>query len=118
MAIVSDGLYNAVPSTSPTVGEASWNLQGLLLSYLRRVTALSVLPMRVRAYAPSPEPLTLRTQIVDCSNKNYFEKGGWTISYYPETNMWGSFHSYVPYLYFNTSTDFYSLSEIISIFKN
>ena len=36
---------------------------------------------------------------------------GWTISYYPELGIWGSFHDYIPYIYFNTSTDFYSLTD-------
>ena len=41
-----------------------------------------------------------------------FTCSGWTISYYPELNAWGSFHDYIPYLYFNTSTDFYSVTDI------
>ena len=41
----------------------------------------------------------------------WLEPKGWTISYYPELGVWGSFHDYVPYLYFNTSTDFYSLTD-------
>tara|TARA_R110002012_G_scaffold295194_2_gene491627 strand:+ start:5645 stop:11176 length:5532 start_codon:yes stop_codon:yes gene_type:complete len=40
-----------------------------------------------------------------------FTCSGWTISYYPELGVWGSFHDYVPYIYFNTSTDFYSLTD-------
>jgi len=45
------------------------------------------------------------------TDTDYFEKGGWTISYYPELNIWGSFHDYIPYHYFNTSTNFYSLVD-------
>ena len=41
----------------------------------------------------------------------YFNCSGWTISYYPELGVWGSFHDYIPYIYFNTSTDFYSLTD-------
>jgi len=41
----------------------------------------------------------------------FFEKVGWTISYYPDLNIWGSFHTYLPYLYFSTSTDFYSITN-------
>ena len=48
---------------------------------------------------------------IDFKNKAYFTNKGWTISYYPELNIWGSFHDYVPYMYFNTSTDFYSLTD-------
>ena len=45
----------------------------------------------------------------------YFTCTGWTISYYTELGIWGSFHDYVPYIYFNTSTDFYSLTDQYSI---
>ena len=48
---------------------------------------------------------------IDFNNSKYFTKGGWTISYYPELNIWVSFHDYVPYIYFNTSKDFYSLTD-------
>tara|TARA_R110002167_G_scaffold3363_1_gene16262 strand:- start:3544 stop:5418 length:1875 start_codon:yes stop_codon:yes gene_type:complete len=40
-----------------------------------------------------------------------FTCSGWTISYYPELGVWGGFHDYIPYIYFNTSTDFYSLTD-------
>jgi len=48
---------------------------------------------------------------LEWSDQQYFEKGGWTISYSPEANTWTSFHDYIPYIYFNTSTDFYSLTD-------
>ena len=48
---------------------------------------------------------------IEWTNEHYFDKIGWTISYYPELGVWGSFHNYVPYIYFNTSTDFYSLTD-------
>jgi len=49
---------------------------------------------------------------IEWSNTAYFEPGnGWTISYYPEMGVWVSFHDYIPYIYFNTSTDFYSLTD-------
>ena len=44
--------------------------------------------------------------------ETYFTRAGWTISYYPELKIWGSFHDYVPYIYFNTSKNFYSLTDI------
>ena len=47
---------------------------------------------------------------LDCKSK-YFTCTGWTISFYTELSVWGSFHDYIPYLYFNTSTDFYSLTD-------
>ena len=48
---------------------------------------------------------------IEWSNQQYFNQGGWTISYSPEANTWTSFHDYIPYIYFNTSTDFYSLTD-------
>ena len=41
----------------------------------------------------------------------YWKTAGWTVSYYPELNVWVSLHSYAPYIYFNTSTNFYSLCD-------
>ncbi len=40
-----------------------------------------------------------------------FKTAGWTISFYPELGVWGGFHNYVPYLYFNTSLNFYSFTD-------
>tara|TARA_R110002012_G_scaffold46022_2_gene122049 strand:+ start:6388 stop:12009 length:5622 start_codon:yes stop_codon:yes gene_type:complete len=49
-------------------------------------------------------------------NTNYFTKSeSWTVSYYPELQVWISFHDYFPYLYFNTSTNFYSLTDEYTI---
>ena len=48
---------------------------------------------------------------LEWTNSHYFTPSGWTISYYPELNVWVSLHSYVPYIYFNTSTNFYSLTD-------
>tara|TARA_Y100000593_G_scaffold45959_1_gene87328 strand:+ start:2211 stop:7823 length:5613 start_codon:yes stop_codon:yes gene_type:complete len=45
------------------------------------------------------------------TNERYFDKGGWTISYYPDMGIWVSFHDYIPYIYFKTSTNFYSLTD-------
>ena len=47
------------------------------------------------------------------NNSTYFdqETSGWTVSYYPEMGTWGSFHDYVPYHYFKTSSNFYSLTD-------
>jgi len=54
-----------------------------------------------------------RTLPMSCKGEGqqYFNCSGWTISYYPELGVWGSFHDYIPYLYFNTSTDYYSLTD-------
>ena len=47
------------------------------------------------------------------NNTTYFDadNSGWTISYYPEMGIWGGFHDYVPYHYFKTSNNFYSLTD-------
>ena len=54
---------------------------------------------------------------IDWDNEKFFKKIGWTISYYPDLNMWGSFHDYIPYMYFQTSTDFYSLTNIYKFYE-
>ena len=47
------------------------------------------------------------------NDPTYFKQDltGWTISYYPEMGVWGSFHDYIPYHYFKTSNNFYSLTD-------
>jgi hypothetical protein len=45
------------------------------------------------------------------NDTQYFTPTGWTISYYPESKLWGSFHSYVPYKYFNTHSNIYSVTH-------
>ena len=43
---------------------------------------------------------------------SYFTKSeAWTISFYPELQIWIGFHDYLPYIYFNTSKNFYSLTD-------
>ena len=48
---------------------------------------------------------------IEFTDLTYFTPTGWTISYYPEMGIWGSFHDYVPYKYISTSTDFYSFTD-------
>ena len=48
---------------------------------------------------------------IEWDDTTYFTPSGWTISYTPESSTWTSFHDYTPYIYFNTSTDFYSLTD-------
>ena len=47
------------------------------------------------------------------NNATYFDQvvTGWTVSYYPEMGVWGSFHDYTPYHYFKDSNNFYSLTD-------
>tara|TARA_R110002012_G_scaffold80848_5_gene204845 strand:+ start:1891 stop:7332 length:5442 start_codon:yes stop_codon:yes gene_type:complete len=56
-------------------------------------------------------PNTYSFFVIDWDNKLFFTPSGWTISYYPEFNIWGGFHDYTPYIYFNTSENFYSLTD-------
>ena len=49
---------------------------------------------------------------LDFASPSYFTKeSAWTISYYPDLQIWVSFHDYLPYKYFSTSTDFYSFTD-------
>jgi len=59
-------------------------------------------------YNTSNEP----TEILSFSDPKYFSAGGWTLSYYPELEIWGSRHSYLPKLYSNTPENFYSFNDI------
>ena len=49
------------------------------------------------------------TDIPFICDTNNFTCNSWTISYYPEFNVWCGFHDYTPYTYFNTSDNFYSI---------
>ena len=40
---------------------------------------------------------------ISFGNPHYFTQRSWTVSYYPELQVWGSRHSYGPNLYTNTS---------------
>ena len=42
------------------------------------------------------------------SNSDFFIASGWTLSYYPELETWGSRHSYLPKIYASTPENFYS----------
>ena len=48
---------------------------------------------------------------ISWDDEYFFTKGGWTLSYYPDLGVWASFHSYVPYIYFNTTETFYSITD-------
>ena len=54
---------------------------------------------------------TTTSRFIEWDDTTYFTPSGWTISYTPESSTWTSFHDYIPYIYFNTSTDFYSLTD-------
>ena len=56
-------------------------------------------------------PNTYSFFVIDWDNKVFFTPSDWTISYYPEFNIWNSFHDYAPYIYFNTSETFYSINK-------
>ena len=46
---------------------------------------------------------------LDWEDLTYFTPTGWTISFYPEFQVWCGFHDYMPYMYFSTSDNFYSI---------
>ena len=48
---------------------------------------------------------------LDYLNSEFFIKGGWTVSFYPEINAWGGFHSYLPYTYFSKFNALYSITS-------
>ncbi len=50
-------------------------------------------------------------EYIDFQDTTYFSKSGWTISYFPELNIWVSFHNYIPYIYLKDSTDYYSITD-------
>ena len=60
-------------------------------------------------------PQTYTYNILAWDEPHWFTKADWTISYYPEFNMWCGFHDYTPYIYFNTSDNFYSIPDSSSI---
>ena len=47
---------------------------------------------------------------VSLSDPDFYYEGGWTISYYPELQIWGSRHSYEPTMYISTQSDLCSVS--------
>jgi len=90
--------YNIGNSAPPTPGKIIYS--STQCSYLIYFPCLALPGQTCENWTP-----------IDWGNVLYFERGGWTISYYPESGTWGSFHDYTPYIYFNTSTDFYSLTD-------
>ena len=45
---------------------------------------------------------------IGLANDTYFKDSGWTVSYYPKLQIWGSRHSYLPKLYISTQDTMYS----------
>tara|TARA_R100001463_G_scaffold17061_7_gene44028 strand:- start:5245 stop:10686 length:5442 start_codon:yes stop_codon:yes gene_type:complete len=68
--------------------------------------------------APPPAPPCQSYINLSFDDTVYFEKTGWTISYFPELAIWTSFHDYIPYKYFNTSKTFYSFTDRYSDYLN
>lgn len=48
--------------------------------------------------------------IISLDNASYFKNLSWTLSYSPRHNAWASYHSYLPYIYSNDSSTFYSFN--------
>tara|TARA_R110002012_G_scaffold6501_17_gene30407 strand:+ start:2427 stop:11591 length:9165 start_codon:yes stop_codon:yes gene_type:complete len=73
---------------------------------------LGVIVIRNQAWEPSEEEVIIEeviepTDPVD-PKTDIWERVGWTISFYPELNSWGSLHDYLPHLYSYTSKTLYS----------
>ena len=105
--IFIEGYNNYDPDLVPSTfewhdtGDIRWNEGGC---YFEIATTTFIIINNVSV------PRTVWTRI-DWGDTTYFTKDGWTISYYPELGIWGSFHDYIPYIYFNTSIDFYSATD-------
>ena len=48
---------------------------------------------------------------IGLANQKYFKQTGWTLSYYPELQVWGSRHSYLPKLYVSTAEGMFSYRD-------
>ena len=46
--------------------------------------------------------------VIPFDNILYFVNHSWTLSYSPQHKAWASYHSYLPYLYFNDGNTYYS----------
>ena len=57
-------------------------------------------------------------KVINLNDETFFVDGGWTLSYYPEIQAWGSKHSYIPRLYASTAEDFYSLVNYSDVEEN
>ena len=99
--------YNAYdPNLFPSsfnwhnTGDIRWNSSGCYYEVANTIVS------------PGPPQIVKTTWTpIDWDNTSYFTKTGWTISYYPELGIWCSFHDYIPYIYFNTSINFYSATD-------
>ena len=49
---------------------------------------------------------------IEFSNTTYFTPDDWTVSYYPSSKMWASFHSYSPLQYICYDSSIYSINKI------
>ena len=57
---------------------------------------------------PDDYPNDPTTQSYTVNSLNLFTYKSWTISYFPEMNIWVSFHDYSPAMYINSNTSLYS----------
>jgi hypothetical protein len=48
--------------------------------------------------------------VIGLANPTFFSQRGWTVSYYPELQVWGSRHSYLPKLYVSTAESMFSFN--------
>jgi len=52
------------------------------------------------------------------TDTNYFENKSWTLSYYVPSQHWASYHSYLPTMFFNDATRFYSVNGDNKIWRH
>jgi len=91
--------FNSIASIPPSYGTVRFNVNSQMFEQFA-ACACGTFPSCYDCWAT-----------IEWENESYFYKGGWTISYFPELNIWVSFHDYVPYHYFNTTFNFYSITD-------
>ena len=104
---VDEGGSNAlVINTVDNMPAQFTNTAGVVVFYENPQTYVSTLE--------TTSNTNVTTALIDYNNPNYFTNSGWSISFNPEINAWVSFHSYIPYLYFNALGSFMALSDTAS----
>lgn len=104
---VDEGGSNAlVINTVDNMPAQFTNTAGVVVFYENPQTYVSTLE--------TTSNTNVTTTLIDYKNPTYFTNSGWSISFNPEINAWVSFHSYIPYLYFNALGSFMALSDTAS----
>lgn len=102
------------PNLTLTDLDNSFNGIGISLCFDRRfnrmfLTKLDYAPKSSDiSYSSSLKKFYLNDDIVDVKNPTYFDNKSWTISYNFATQMWSSFHSFIPNYYVDYIDSFQS----------